>query len=36
MQTETDLKALVKEKYGEIADQSRTQNLASCCGSGCG
>ncbi|TDO26462.1 arsenite methyltransferase [Sediminibacterium goheungense] len=34
MQTETALKALVKEKYGEIADQSRTQNAASCCGAG--
>lgn len=35
MKTETALKALVKEKYGEIADQSRTENTASCCGSGC-
>jgi len=35
MQTETELKQLVKEKYGEIAEQSRTQNAASCCGSGC-
>lgn len=35
MQTETALKALVKEKYGEIADQSHTDNAASCCGSGC-
>lgn len=34
MQKETALKALVKEKYGEIADQSRTQNAASCCGAG--
>jgi arsenite methyltransferase len=34
MQTETELKALVKEKYGEIADQPRTQNAASCCGAG--
>jgi ubiquinone/menaquinone biosynthesis C-methylase UbiE len=34
MQTEQELKALVKEKYGEIADQSRTQNLSSCCGAG--
>jgi arsenite methyltransferase len=34
MQTETALKALVREKYGEIADQSRTQNAASCCGAG--
>lgn len=35
MQTETDLKALVKEKYSEIAEQDRSQNLSSCCGSGC-
>lgn len=34
MQTENELKELVKEKYSEIADQSRTQNAASCCGSG--
>lgn len=34
MQTEQELKALVKEKYGEIADQSRTQNASSCCGAG--
>lgn len=34
MQTESDLKALVKEKYGEIADQSRENNAASCCGAG--
>jgi arsenite methyltransferase len=34
MQTETSLKALVKEKYGEIADQSRADNAASCCGAG--
>lgn len=34
MQTETALKALVKEKYGEIADQSRVDNAASCCGAG--
>ncbi len=35
MQTDNQLKELVKEKYGEIAGQSRTQNAASCCGSGC-
>ena len=34
MQTETELKELVKEKYGEIAEQSRTQNASSCCGAG--
>lgn len=35
MKTEQELKALVKDKYSEIANQSREQNLASCCGSGC-
>ena len=35
MNTETALKALVKEKYGEIAEQSKEQNASSCCGSGC-
>jgi len=31
-----DLKAIVKEKYSEIAKQSKTQNETSCCGStGC-
>ena len=34
MQTESELKALVKEKYSEIADQSREQNASSCCGAG--
>lgn len=34
MQTENELKELVKEKYGEIAGQSRTKNASSCCGSG--
>ncbi len=34
MQTENELKELVKEKYGEIAGQSRTQNASSCCGAG--
>ena len=28
----TDIKELVKAKYGEIAEQSRPQNLKSCCG----
>ncbi len=36
MQTENELKELVKEKYGEIAGQSRAQNAASCCGASCG
>ena len=32
----TNIKDLVKEKYGEIATQSREQNAASCCGAtGC-
>ena len=35
MQTETELKQLVKEKYSQIADQPLSQNLSSCCGSGC-
>lgn len=28
-----ELKMIVKEKYGEIASQSKTQNQSSCCGS---
>lgn len=32
MQTETELKELVKEKYGAIAEQSTLQNATSCCG----
>lgn len=37
MHTDQDLKELVKEKYGEIAQQSKVQNQSSCCGSGaCG
>ncbi len=35
MKTANELKTLVQEKYSEIADQSREQNLSSCCGSGC-
>lgn len=31
-----ELKNIVKEKYGEIADQSRVENAGSCCGSSCG
>lgn len=30
----SQLKELVKEKYGQIADQSKTDNEASCCGVG--
>lgn len=36
MATDQELKELVKEKYGEIAFQSKEQNEASCCGNGCG
>lgn len=32
MQTELEIKNTVKEKYGAIADQSKTQNASSCCG----
>ncbi len=34
--TSADLKALVQEKYTEIAEQSREQNATSCCGATCG
>lgn len=33
MNTENELKELVKEKYSQIAIQSKQQNLSSCCGS---
>ncbi len=37
MQTNEELKQLVKEKYSQIADQSKTTNASSCCGAtGCG
>lgn len=32
MNNETQIKELVKEKYAAIAEQSQTQNAASCCG----
>jgi arsenite methyltransferase len=32
MQNETQIKELVKEKYGQIANQKIEQNLSSCCG----
>lgn len=35
-QTAEQLKEIVKEKYGQIADQSYEQNATSCCGAGCG
>jgi arsenite methyltransferase len=31
-----EIKELVKEKYGQIAEQSKSVNEASCCGSACG
>ncbi len=34
MQTEAELKDLVTKKYSEIAEQSHSQNAASCCGAG--
>ncbi|MBL7871273.1 MAG: arsenite methyltransferase [Cyclobacteriaceae bacterium] len=36
MTTSEELKHLVKEKYAEIATQTKQQNETSCCGSGCG
>ena len=36
MTTNEQLKQIVKEKYTEIATQSKEQNETSCCGSGCG
>ncbi|RYY87558.1 MAG: arsenite methyltransferase [Chitinophagaceae bacterium] len=35
MQTEQELKELVREKYAQIASQDKETNEASCCGSGC-
>ena len=34
--TSEQLKQLVKEKYSQIADQSKDQNESSCCGATCG
>ncbi|RYD91880.1 MAG: methyltransferase domain-containing protein, partial [Sphingobacteriales bacterium] len=34
MQTEQDLKNIVREKYAQIAGQDKDTNSASCCGSG--
>jgi arsenite methyltransferase len=36
MNTEHEIKEMVKEKYGAIAQQTKEQNQSSCCGSGCG
>ena len=30
-----EMKSIVKEQYGRIADQSKTQNETSCCGTSC-
>jgi len=35
MQTTDQLKEMVRQKYSEIALQDKTDNAASCCGSGC-
>ncbi len=35
METAENLKQMVKEKYSEIATQSKEENSSSCCGSGC-
>ena len=35
MQTDQELKELVKQKYSEIALQNKETNMSSCCGSGC-
>ncbi len=35
MNTNAELKKIVREKYTEIASQSKSQNLSSCCGSTC-
>ena len=35
METQEQLKELVREKYGQIAEQDRDTNTSSCCGSGC-
>src|SRR5687767_10722055 len=35
METNNQLKEIVKEKYGQIALQDKDTNASSCCGSGC-
>lgn len=35
METITEIKELVREKYGQIALQDKEANASSCCGSGC-
>src|SRR5690606_13365934 len=34
--TSEQLKQIVKEKYGQIAEQSKSENESSCCGATCG
>ncbi len=36
MDSSQDIKEMVKQKYGAIAEQSKQQNQSSCCGSTCG
>ena len=36
LSTSEQLKQIVKEKYGQIADQNRDENAVSCCGATCG
>ena len=35
MESQINVKDLVREKYSEIAEQSKEQNSSACCGSGC-
>jgi ubiquinone/menaquinone biosynthesis C-methylase UbiE len=35
MDTPDQIKELIKQKYGEIAQQDKSDNQSSCCGSGC-
>ena len=35
METQEQLKEMVREKYGQIAEQDRDTNTSACCGSGC-
>lgn len=35
MQTDTQIKDMVRQKYSEIALQDKESNMASCCGAGC-
>ena len=36
MEPSEKLKQIVREKYTEVADQSRDENASGCCGTGCG